>query len=194
MTATPSTMKLDLGTPAPDFALPDAVTGLTVSLADLQGRAGLLVMFLCNHCPYVKLVRGQVAKIVAEYGPLGLAAVAINSNDVASYPEDSPTHMRELAQSEGWTFPFLYDATQEVARAYHAACTPDFFVFDADRRLAYRGQLDDARPGKGVPVTGRDLRRALDAVLAGEPAPADQRPSIGCSIKWLPGNEPEQRG
>jgi peroxiredoxin len=182
-----STM-LPLGTPAPAFALPDT-DGNEVALQDYANKP-LLVMFLSNHCPFVKHVRAELAKLAGEYGPKGAAIVAVMSNDVERYPADGPEAMRHMRADAGWRFPYLYDATQEVARAYRAACTPDFFLFDAGHRLAYRGQLDDSRPGSGVPVTGRDLRAALDAVLAGATPTAEQAPSIGCSIKWKPGNEP----
>lgn len=181
--ATPSTM-VELGTRAPDFALPDVVSGRTVSLADLASAKALLVMFLCNHCPYVVHVREEIVRVGRDYVARGVAVVAINANSVASHPQDGPAQMKELATKEAWPFPFLFDETQEVARAFDAACTPDFFLFDAERRLVYRGQLDDARPNNGKPVTGRDLRAALDAVLDGRPVAADQRPSLGCNIKW----------
>jgi peroxiredoxin len=181
---------LPLGTAAPDFALPDAVSGRTVRLADAAGKP-TLVMFICNHCPFVKHVRDELAKLGAEYRKKGAAVFAISSNDVASHPDDRPELMKSEAASAGYSFPYLFDETQQVAKAYHAACTPDFFVFDQDGRLAYRGQLDDSRPGNGVPVTGRDLRTALDAVLADREPPAEQTPSIGCNIKWKPGNEPD---
>lgn len=188
MPATPSTM-IPLGTPAPNFALSDA-TAKQVSLEDFSDRPVLLVMFICNHCPFVKHVRSEIAAIAREYQPRGVGVVAINANDAERYPDDSPGAMAEEAQNAGYTFPYLYDATQEVAKAYSAACTPDFFVFDRERRLVYRGQLDDSRPNNGVPVTGRDLRAALDAALAGAPPIPEQKPSIGCNIKWKPGNEP----
>jgi peroxiredoxin len=189
MVLTPSTM-LPLGTPAPDFTLTNAVDGRPVSPADFEDRPGLLVMFICNHCPYVQHVRGELGRLAADYMPRGLAVVAINSNDVEAHPEDGPERMKSLALAEGWSFPFLFDETQEAARAYRAACTPDFFLFDADRRLVYRGQLDDSRPGNSIPVTGRDLRAAIEAVLAGEPVSEQQEPSVGCNIKWRPGSEP----
>jgi peroxiredoxin len=189
MAATASTM-LPLGTAAPDFHLPDA-TGHLVSRDDFAGSSALLVMFLCNHCPYVKHVAEEVVRLAREYQARGVGVVAISSNDVAQYPEDGPARMAEVAAAMGATFPYLYDETQAVAKAYHAACTPDFFLFTADRRLAYRGQLDGARPGNDVPVNGHDLRAALDAVVAGMPVPEPQRPSLGCSIKWKPGNEPD---
>jgi peroxiredoxin len=187
--AVPSTM-LDLGTRAPHFALPDT-DGHQVDLNDFADAPALLVMFLCNHCPFVKHVRSELAQIGRDYQPRGAAIVAISSNDVAAYPADSPDKMREEKREAGYTFPYLYDEDQEAAKAYHAACTPDFFLFDAKRSLVYRGQLDDSRPSNGKPVTGRDLRAALEAVLAGQPVDAAQVPSIGCSIKWKPGNKPD---
>ncbi|MCZ6478700.1 MAG: thioredoxin family protein [Gemmatimonadetes bacterium] len=189
MVETPSTM-LPLGTALPELSLVDAASGRSVSADDLADRSALLVMFICNHCPFVKHVVGELGRLAEDYLPRGVGIVAINSNDVDAYPQDGPEHMRRLAEREGWEFPFLLDETQEVAKRFGAACTPDFFLFDADRRLAYRGQLDDSRPGSDRPVTGRDLRAALEAVLAGEPVPEDQKPSIGCNIKWRPGNEP----
>jgi peroxiredoxin len=190
MVATNSTM-LELGTKAPDFALHDAVSGRTVTRDELRaGAKALLVMFVCNHCPFVVHVREELARIDRDYTPRGVRIVAINSNDVENYPQDAPEHMRAMAAALGWSFPFLHDETQEVAKACRAACTPDFFLFDADRKLVYRGQLDDSRPGNGVPVTGADLRAALDSVLAGRPVAVEQKPSLGCNIKWKPGNEP----
>jgi peroxiredoxin len=188
MVRTPSTM-LPLGTRAPDFALPN-VDGRTVTLADSAGPKGTLVMFICNHCPFVKHVADQLAALGREYLPRGIGVVAISSNDVSSHPADSPEQMVHEAEDRGYVFPYLYDETQEVAHAYHAACTPDFFLFDGDRKLTYRGQLDSSRPGNDVPVTGADLRAAIDALLAGHPVPTEQRPSLGCNIKWKPGNEP----
>ncbi|GMV40538.1 MAG: thioredoxin family protein [Myxococcales bacterium] len=190
MARTPSTM-LPLGTPAPDFTLRDTVTGRTVSLADFMDAPALLVMFICNHCPYVIHVRETLARLVHDRMDRGLAVVAINANSVETHPQDGPEHMAELARAEGWRFPYLFDDTQDVAHAYHAACTPDFFLFDQGRRLVYRGQLDDSRPSNGVPVTGADLARAIDACLAGEPPLEVQRASLGCNIKWRPGNEPK---
>jgi peroxiredoxin len=189
MAMTASTM-LPLGTQAPPFRLPDT-TGRMVSLEDLDGAPALLVMFICNHCPYVKHVRNGLTKLAKDYQAKGVAVVAISSNDVAAYPDDSPEKMREEAQAAGYTFPYLYDETQEVAKAYRAACTPDFYVFDGQRRLVYRGQMDDSRPNSGRPVTGTDLRAALKAVLAGHAAPEEQIPSAGCNIKWKPGHEPD---
>jgi peroxiredoxin len=192
MVRTASTM-LPLGTKAPEFSLPN-VDGRTVSLADFKGKPALLVAFICNHCPYVKHVADGFALLAREYQAKGAAVVAINSNDAASYPADSPEQMVHEAENRGYTFPYLYDDDQSVAKAYHAACTPDFYVFDKDRTLVYRGQMDASRPDSGIPVTGKDLRAALDAVLAGKPAPAEQKPSLGCNIKWKSGNEPEYFG
>jgi len=188
MVRTPSTM-LPLGTGAPDFALPN-VDGRTVTLADAAGPRGTLVMFICNHCPFVKHVADELAALGRDCLPRGIGVVAISSNDVSSHPADSPEQMVHEAEERGYVLPYLYDETQEVAHAYHAACTPDFFLFDGDRKLAYRGQLDSSRPGNDVPVTGADLRAAIDALLAGHPVPTEQRPSLGCNIKWKPGNEP----
>lgn len=184
-----STM-LELGTTAPPFSLPDVVSGATVSLGDVAADRPLLVMFICRHCPFVVHVREELVRLGHDYGPRGVGIVAIGSNDADEYPDDRPESLREMAETAGFTFPLCYDATQDVARAYRAACTPDFFLFDRSRRLVYRGQLDDSRPGTGRPVTGRDLRVALDAVLAGGSVSADQRPSVGCGIKWKKGSEP----
>ena len=189
MALTPSTM-LPLGTAAPDFKLLDT-QGKTVALADFKGKAALLVIFMCNHCPYVKHLRSGLAQLARDYQPRGVGIVGVNSNDVANYPEDSPAKMKEEIKAAGYLFPYLYDESQTVARAYRAACTPDLYLFDRDRKLVYRGQFDDSRPGNGVPVTGKDLRAALDAVLAGRPISADQKPSVGCNIKWKSGNEPD---
>ncbi len=189
MAQTPSTMMLPLGASAPSFDLPDP-TGKAHSLASFDGSQALLVAFICSHCPFVKHVREGFASLAAEYQERGVAVVAIASNDAQAYPEDGPEGMAAEAKAVGYTFPYLFDETQEVAKAYGAACTPDFFLFDGGRRLFYRGQMDGSRPGNGVPVTGEDLRKALDAVLAGRPAPEVQRPSLGCNIKWKPGNEP----
>ncbi|RMG36156.1 MAG: thioredoxin family protein [Planctomycetota bacterium] len=190
MVKTASTM-LPLGTPCPEFALPNVVDGTTFRSSDVPKGTPLLVMFICNHCPFVKHIRSQLAEFAREYQQKGLVIVAINSNDVEAYPDDSPEKMAQEAREAGYTFPYLFDETQDVAKAFKAACTPDFFLFDRDHRLAYRGQFDDSRPGNGIPVTGKDLRAAADAVLEGRPAPENQRPSIGCNIKWKPGNEPE---
>ena len=189
MAETPSTMA-PLGTVAPDFQLPDT-TGKLVSAHDLRDAPALLVTFICNHCPFVKHIRAGLAQFAREYQARGLAIVAINSNDAKSYPDDSPAKMAEEVRRAGYTFPYLYDETQAVAKAYGAACTPDFFLFDRDCRLVYRGQFDDSRPGNGIAVTGKDMRAALDAVLAGKPVSPNQKPSIGCNIKWKQGNEPE---
>lgn len=188
MVQTASTM-MPLGTPAPDFSLPDTQKQ-TVSLKDYAEAPGLLVMFLSNHCPYVKLVRKEIARIGREYGEQGVGIVAVMANDVRAYPDDAPDKMALEVKDAGYTFPYLYDESQEVAKAYRAACTPDFFLFDAQKRLVYRGQMDDARPGNNRPVTGADLRAALDALLAGKPVSDVQRPSLGCNIKWKPGNAP----
>lgn len=185
---------LPLGTQAPDFQLPDTVSGETVSLATFSDRAGLLVMFICEHCPFVKHVQDELARLGKDYQDKGLGIVAISANDVATHPDDAPENLKAMAQSLGFAFPFAYDATQETAKAYTAACTPDFFLFDRDRRLVYRGQLDDSRPGNNLPVTGKDLRAALDAVLSDRPVPEEQKPSIGCNIKWKAGNEPAYFG
>jgi peroxiredoxin len=182
MSLTPSTM-LPLGTAAPDFRLPDT-NGKVVSLADFTSAPALLVLFICNHCPYVKHIRSALADLGREYQKRGAAIVAVSSNDVENYPQDSPEKMKQEAAAAGYVFPYLYDESQSIARAFHAACTPDIFLFDKDRRLAYRGQFDDSRPGNGRPVTGRDVRAALDAVLKGQPAPEPQIPSVGCNIKW----------
>lgn len=189
MAQTPSTM-LPLGTQAPHFSLPDP-DGKLVSLSDFSDAPALLVAFICNHCPFVKHIAEGFATLVKDYQAKGVAAVAINSNDVENYPDDSPAKMAEEIEARGYTFPYLLDESQQVAKAYRAACTPDFYVFDAGRQLVYRGQLDGSRPGNEVPVTGEDLRAALDATLAGRPTADDQKPSIGCNIKWKAGNEPE---
>jgi thiol-disulfide isomerase/thioredoxin len=165
--------------------------GGAVSVEDFSDASALLVMFICNHCPFVKHVRDELVKLSNDYRPRGVAVVAVNSNDWSTYPDDSPEMMEKEAREYGYPFAYLYDETQEVARAYRAACTPDFYLFGARQELVYRGQLDDSRPGNGVPVSGRDLRAALDALLAGEPGPAEQKPSLGCNIKWRPGNEPD---
>ena len=187
MVLTPSTM-LPLGSEAPDFALPDP-SGQVHALAGRDAKA-YLVAFMCNHCPYVKHIRDELAALGRDYQPKGVAMFGISSNDAEKYESDSPPKMAEEAERYGYTFPYLFDETQEVAKAYQAACTPDFYVFDADRKLVYRGQLDDSRPNNGIPVTGKDLRAALDAVLAGRTPDPGQVPSIGCNIKWKPGNEP----
>jgi len=189
MPETPSTM-LDLATTLPSFTLPD-FNGRTVSDTDFKGSRALLVAFICKHCPFVKHIRAEFARFAKEYEAKGLKVVAIASNDTKEFPEDGPEGMKQEAAEAGYTFPYLFDEKQQVARAFRAACTPDLFLFDGSRRLAYRGQFDGSRPKNDVPVTGADLRAAADAVLAGTPAPAPQKPSIGCNIKWSPGNEPE---
>jgi len=189
MARTPSTM-LALGTSAPGFRLPD-LAGQVHSLEDHRASPALLVVFICNHCPFVKHIRQEFAAFAREYAPRGLAVVAINSNDLEAYPQDGPDAMRQEAAELGYGFPYLVDTSQAVARAYRAACTPDFFLFDAQRRLVYRGQFDDSRPGNNKPVTGADLRAAVDATLAGRSPAEDQVPSLGCNIKWRKGNEPD---
>ncbi|MEK6237473.1 MAG: thioredoxin family protein [Planctomycetales bacterium] len=189
MVKTPSTM-LPLGTAAPDFSLPNPISGTTASLSDFAGSKGLVVMFMCNHCPFVKHIAEELARFGADYQAKGLAVVGISSNDVATHPDDSPEKMKEEAAAQGWTFPYLYDETQAAAQAYRAACTPDFFLFDQNHKLVYRGQLDDSRPDSGIPVTGKDLRAACDAVLAEQSVAEEQKPSIGCNINWKAGAEP----
>jgi peroxiredoxin len=189
MTATPSTM-LELGTTLPSFQLPD-FDGRMVSNEDVKNASALLVAFICNHCPYVRHIRQEFARFANDYQQRGLAIVAVSSNDVAAYPDDGPEGMRSEATAVGYSFPYLYDESQAVAKAFRAACTPDFFLFDRTRTLVYRGQFDDSRPNSGVPVTGADLRAAADAVLAGRSAAAVQKASVGCNIKWKRGNEPE---
>ncbi len=192
MARTLSTM-LELGTRAPDFSLP-ATDGNTVSLSDFKDAKGLLVIFMCNHCPYVIHLREALAAFAKECQDKGIAVVAINSNDADNYPADSAEKMVEEVASAGYTFPYLYDEDQSVAKAYRAACTPDFFLFDGEHKLVYRGQFDDSRPRNEAPVTGADMRAAVDALLAGETIAAEQKPSMGCNIKWKPGNEPEYFG
>ena len=189
MAMTASAM-LELGTNAPDFSLIDTRGGV-VSLSDFDDAKALLVVFMCNHCPFVKHVLSGLLNLAREYQMKGVAVVGISANDVDAYPEDGPDMMAGFAERMDFPFPYLYDATQEVAKSYHAACTPDFFLFDKDRKLVYRGQMDDSRPGNRVPVTGADLRAALDATLEGGTARREQRPSMGCNIKWKPGNEPD---
>jgi peroxiredoxin len=189
MVVTASKM-LPLGTSAPDFSLPDTV-GNMVSLARFEQSPALVVIFMCNHCPFVKHVMGELVDLIRGYQAKGVAVVGINSNDVANYSDDSPMMMADLAKKSGFTFPYLYDETQGVAKAFSAACTPDFFLFDGERALVYRGQLDDSRPGNAIPVTGADLTAAIDAVLEGKPVATEQKPSIGCNIKWKQGNEPQ---
>ena len=181
---------LPLGTQAPDFHLPDAVSGKICCLADFADKPLLLVMFLSNHCPFVVHVRGELGRLAIDYQD-SVATVAIAASDLSTHPQDGPEPMRELALDLHWTFPYLFDETQQTARAYHAACTPDFFLFGDSRRLIYRGQLDGSRPSNTIPVTGEDLRAAIDAALEGKPPLAEQKPSLGCNIKWKPGNEPE---
>ncbi len=188
MARTLSTM-LDLGTSAPDFHLPDVVSGQVITLASFAGDKALLVMFICRHCPFVKHVEDELARLGIDYRGRGVGIVAISANDVANHPDDAPYHLKEMAALLGFTFPFCFDETQDVAKAYRAACTPDFFLFNNERTLVYRGQLDDSRPDNGKQVNGRDLREAIDAVLFDRPVSGDQRPSIGCNIKWKPGNE-----
>jgi thiol-disulfide isomerase/thioredoxin len=189
MAETLSTM-LPLGTAAPAFSLPDVVSGRQISLETFAAERALLVMFICRHCPFVKHVQGELARLGRDYGGRGVGIVAIASNDADAYPDDRPDRLAAMAREQGFGFPVCYDESQATAKAYSAACTPDFFLFDAGRRLAYRGQLDDSRPGRPTPVTGADLRRAIDAVLAGTPVPGAQRPSVGCNIKWKPGIAP----
>lgn len=183
MALTESNM-LNLGTNAPDFTLPDTVSGKAISLSEIRSDKATVIMFLCNHCPYVIHVNPEIVRLAKEYLEKGAGFVAISSNDVAKYPQDGPEEMKKHAARIGYPFPYLYDESQDVARAYDAACTPDFYVFDGEMRLAYRGRLDGSRPGNGIPLTGKDLRAALDAVLAGEPAAEKQYPSAGCNIKW----------
>ena len=189
MALTPSNM-LDLGTPAPHFRLPNT-QGRLLSPDDFKDAKALLVVFMCNHCPYVKHIRSALAAFARDFQPQGLAVVGINANDAAKYPDDSREKMVDEVAAAGYTFHYLYDETQETAKAYHAACTPDFFLFDKDRKLVYRGQFDDSRPGNNIPLTGKDLRDAAKAVLTGKPISLDQKPSIGCNIKWKAGNEPD---
>jgi len=188
MVKTASTM-LPLGTTAPPFSLPN-VDGKIVSIDDFKTSRGLVVIFMCNHCPFVKHLRAGLAQFAKDYQSKGVAVVGISSNDVGSHPDDSPAKMAEEHKSAGYTFPYLYDGTQDVAKAYKAACTPDFFVFDQNHSLVYRGQFDSSRPNNGKPVTGSDLRNAVDQLLAGHGPLTEQRPSIGCNIKWIPGKEP----
>ena len=187
-----STM-LPLGTIAPEFTL-QAADGRTHELSECEGRHGLLVVFMCNHCPYVKHIYDELTKLGRDCSALGIGMVGIMSNDIENYPDDAPDKMAETAAANGWTFPYLFDADQSVAKAYTAACTPDFFLFDSSKALVYRGQLDDSRPKTDIPVDGKDLRAALDALAAGEPIPADQKPALGCGIKWAPGQAPAYMG
>lgn len=190
MSKTSSTM-LPLGSVAPDFSLPDVTSGKTISLNDFKDKKALIVMFICHHCPYVQHVKGELAQIGKDYQDKSVGIVAISANDIETHPDDSPADLKEMANEEGFIFPFCYDETQAVAKAYKAACTPDFFLFGLDRKLVYRGQLDDSRPGNYLPVTGQDLRNAIDALLADKPINPVQKPSLGCNIKWKPGNEPD---
>lgn len=193
MAKTASTM-LALGTAAPDFQLPDVVSGQTISLDTFTGKSALLVMFICRHCPFVKHIQTELAQLGQDYKSRNLGIVAISANDAENYPEDAPDRLKAMAQELKFSFPLCYDETQAVAKAYTAACTPDFFLFDADRKLAYRGQLDESRPGNGLPVTGKDLRQAIEALLGQETIDPEQKPSIGCNIKWKPGNAPDYYG
>lgn len=181
---------LELGTKAPEFSLINVVDDKVVRLSDSFGPKGTLVFFICNHCPFVIHVRDQFTPLFEDYSPKGISFIAINSNSMETHPQDGPTNMKVLAIEMGWKFPFLFDKTQEVAKTYTAACTPDFFLFDSEQRLYYRGQLDDSRPESGIPVTGNDLRKAMDSLLEEKAPPEDQKPSLGCNIKWNPGNEP----
>lgn len=189
MVLTPSTM-LTLGTPAIDFQLPDVVSGQTVTLADFAGKKALLVLFISRHCPFVQHIKQELAKLGQDYHEQNLGIVAISPNNPITHPDDAPDSLKAFSEELALTFPILFDETQQTAKDYSAACTPDIFLFDADLRLVYRGQLDDSRPNNGIPVTGKDLRLAIDAVLSGQPVSQDQKPSIGCNIKWKPGNEP----
>ena len=193
MVLTPSTM-LQLGTKAPDFRLPDSVSGQIISLAHFEDKTALLIMFICCHCPFVKHIEQEIAKLSQDYQDKPLGIIAISANDISKYPDDSPENMKLMTQKLGFNFPFCYDASQEVAKSYTAACTPDFFLFDNLRKLVYRGQLDDSRPSNQIPVTGTDLRQAIDYLLANKPLDFPQKPSIGCNIKWKPGNEPDYFG
>ena len=193
MALTPSTM-LALGTRAPDFDLPDVVSGRRVSLRTFAGKRALLVMFICRHCPYVQHVQAELSRLGRDYAEKDVGIVAISANDVAGYPDDAPDKLKAMAEGLEFLFPLCYDESQETAKAYTASCTPDFFLFDASRALVYRGQLDEARPGNNKPLTGKDLRAAIDAVLAGTPVSPDQKPSIGCNIKWKKGHEPDYSG
>lgn len=185
---------MSLGTPAPAFQLPEVGSGETISLESFQGKEGLLVMFICQHCPFVKHIQQELANLGKDYADTNLGIVAISANDVANYPNDSPENLKAMAQALEFNFPLCYDESQEVAKAYTAACTPDFFLFDRDRLLVYRGQLDNSRPGNNLPVTGKDLRGAIDCLLGGQTIHPDHKPSIGCNIKWKPGNEPDYFG
>ena len=189
-----SSTMLELGTSAPDFSLADVVTGDTLSLATFTGKSALLVMFICQHCPFVKHVQDELARLGKDYVAKSVGILAISSNSVETHPQDAPENLKAMAETLQFNFPYGYDQSQAIAKAYTAACTPDFFLFDGDRKLVYRGQLDDSRPGNDIPVTGKDLRAALDAVLTGDKPVSEQKPSIGCNIKWAPGNEPAYFG
>jgi peroxiredoxin len=193
MARTASTM-LPLGTQAPDFQLPDTVSGETITLDTFADKQALLVAFICRHCPFVQHVKDELAQIGKDYADADLGIVAISANDADNYPDDAPEKLAEMAQELDFNFPLCYDESQETAKTYTAACTPDFFLFDRDRKLVYRGQLDDSRPGSDEPVTGKDLRAAIDAVLSAQPVSSEQKPSMGCNIKWKPGNEPAYYG
>ena len=193
MVLTASTM-LSLGTKAPDFQLPDVVSGETISLSTFAGKKAILVMFICRHCPFVKHLQEELAQLGKDYLQKDLGIVAISANDVKNYPDDGPDLLKRMATELDFKFPLCYDESQEIAKIYTAACTPDFFLFDDERKLFYRGQLDDSRPSNGIPVTGKDLRGAIDTVLAGKPFTEEQKPSIGCNIKWKLGNEPDYFG
>jgi thiol-disulfide isomerase/thioredoxin len=183
MALTPSTMPV-LGITAPDFSLPDTVSGKTLSLNELKSDKATVIMFICNHCPFVKHVQKELVKLSNDYIPKGISFIAVSSNDVGSHPEDSPERMKQLAREAGYPFPYLYDEDQSVAKKYQAVCTPDFFIYDQNLKLVYRGQLDDSRPSSNMPVTGKDIREALNCILSGKPIPQEQKPSIGCNIKW----------
>jgi peroxiredoxin len=185
---------LPLGTKAIDFELPDVITGKTFALSDFATKKALLIIFMCQHCPYIKHIQGELAKLGRDYANKNMAIVGISANDAVHYPDDSPAELKKYALTEGFNFPLLYDETQKIAKAYTAACTPDIFLFNKERKLVYRGQLDDSRPGNNKPVTGKDLRSAMEAVLADKPVSPDQRPATGCNIKWKPGNEPAYFG
>lgn len=193
MVLTASTM-ISLGTQAPHFSLPDVISGKKISLETFAGKKALLVMFICQHCPYVQHVKQELARLGRDYAKKDIGIVAISSNDAKNYPDDAPGELKKMAENLKFTFPFCYDETQESAKAYTAACTPDFFLFDRNRKLVYRGQLDDSRPDNGRPVTGRDLRAAIDAELSDQSVAADQKPSMGCNIKWKKGNQPSYFG
>jgi peroxiredoxin len=193
MSLTPSTM-LPLETEAQDFKLPDVVSGKTYALKDFASKKALLVMFMCQHCPYIQHIKMELTKLGKDYASKDIAIVGISSNDAANYPDDSPKELAKFAKTEGFSFPLLYDESQEIAKAYTAACTPDLFLFNKERKLVYRGQLDDSRPSNGKPVTGKDIRAAMDAVLADKPINQDQRPATGCNIKWKAGNAPSYSG